>query len=439
MSLMTTPIQTLFVTDVPYWKRRTGAQVRISELINALDQPPFQSQSLITQSHFDLNQASIQDDSPHPIHFVDLSKPPSRGLVAKAKWQTRAILNALGWNRNSQQDSQPVRGITNYLAQPIVERVIDFVQLHDPDVIVCEYLSHYPIIKALPDKWKQEKLLILDSHDVLWKRNEQFKQNHTPHWIDLSRAEEEHALQQFDLVVAIQPQEASYFASVIGTDKVITTAMEFNPAPSPCHDPDSHQIRLGYLASDNAANLDAALQILTNWSEFIKTQPNLNLVLAGTICQNAALIDRVKNQSQVELLGPVDKVEQFYERVDVVWNPIQWGTGLKIKNLEAMAHRKCLVTSLHGAEGLGPEPRREYDQAISSSTETPDHQGISESPFLVANSTAEVIKTLNGLNYPAIRQIAAAGHQFVQNNYGVGTQYEKLRQKIASLSSVKSS
>ena len=48
----------------------------------------------------------------------------------------------------------------------------------------------------------------------------------------------------------------------------------------------------------------------------------------------------------------LDSAERFYGSVDVVVNPIEFGSGLKIKNVEAIAHGKPLITTSHGAHGF---------------------------------------------------------------------------------------
>ena len=48
--------------------------------------------------------------------------------------------------------------------------------------------------------------------------------------------------------------------------------------------------------------------------------------------------------------------ESFYRNIDVVVNPIEFGSGLKIKNVEAIAYGKPLITTPHGANGFVDTP-----------------------------------------------------------------------------------
>ena len=51
-------------------------------------------------------------------------------------------------------------------------------------------------------------------------------------------------------------------------------------------------------------------------------------------------------------LGRVPDLEPHYRQAAVVINPVPYGSGLKIKSVEALAFGKCLVTSQAGVSGL---------------------------------------------------------------------------------------
>ena len=70
----------------------------------------------------------------------------------------------------------------------------------------------------------------------------------------------------------------------------------------------------------------------------------------------------------VRLLGRVDHVEDFYDVIDVVINPVQFGTGLKIKNAESLRYGKLLITTLNGFNGM-PEMTRLACMVVESVNE----------------------------------------------------------------------
>ena len=59
------------------------------------------------------------------------------------------------------------------------------------------------------------------------------------------------------------------------------------------------------------------------------------------------------NDSDIRLLGHVENLAEFYNSVDVVINPVEFGTGLKIKSVEGLAFGKPLITTPEGVVGLG--------------------------------------------------------------------------------------
>jgi glycosyltransferase involved in cell wall biosynthesis len=55
----------------------------------------------------------------------------------------------------------------------------------------------------------------------------------------------------------------------------------------------------------------------------------------------------------VDLLGEIADITAAYAQAQVVLNPLRFGTGLKIKSVEALSYGRPLVTTSVGAEGLG--------------------------------------------------------------------------------------
>ena len=75
--------------------------------------------------------------------------------------------------------------------------------------------------------------------------------------------------------------------------------------------------------------------------------PGLKFVVAGSIC------DTLQEQpGPFERLGRVDTIGDFYDRVDVVVNPMSFGTGLKIKSVEAIFQGVPLLATESAMVGL---------------------------------------------------------------------------------------
>jgi glycosyltransferase involved in cell wall biosynthesis len=98
-------------------------------------------------------------------------------------------------------------------------------------------------------------------------------------------------------------------------------------------------------------NTVAADHLIRNiWPRILSALPEARLIVAG------ARPDRLESYEQrpcgVTFAGFVDDLEKLYEQVAVVCCPILYGSGTRIKILEAAAHGKPVVSTAVGAEGL---------------------------------------------------------------------------------------
>jgi glycosyltransferase involved in cell wall biosynthesis len=72
----------------------------------------------------------------------------------------------------------------------------------------------------------------------------------------------------------------------------------------------------------------------------------VRLVLAGRVAEH------VQETEGVHRLGHISKITEAYALGDAVINPVQYGTGLNIKSIEALGHGMPLVSTPAGARGL---------------------------------------------------------------------------------------
>ena len=87
-----------------------------------------------------------------------------------------------------------------------------------------------------------------------------------------------------------------------------------------------------------------------------KLNGNFNLNIVGKIGGKVA---NSFSDKRVNVVGPVDSMEQYYLDADIVITPIFDGGGMKAKTMEGISYAKCIVgttESLHGFwENLGEE------------------------------------------------------------------------------------
>lgn len=416
--MMTNPLQATFVTDVPFWNAATGAQLRILQLIQQLDSPEMNCNALITQWNASIGSEQIQSQTDIPLQFIDASQPPQTGIKSKANWYAAAVANRFGFSRN--ESFTPT--LNEYYPRAIVNRFVEQVEASRPDILIFEYVNQVQLMRALPIGTRQSIVCAVDTHDILWQRNDQFRAQGQAHWLDATQQDEETALAEYDLIIAIQAKEADYFATIASPEKVSTTAMEFRATSTTNSAAESP--RIGLLSSNNWANVDTVTEVLRVWPQILAERQDLKFVLAGSICESEEIRKLTATTTNIQIMGKVESPEDFYEQVDIVWNPVRYGTGLKIKNLEALAHAKCLVTSPHGATGL---------DATESKT-LADRQ----KPFVVLDSPDAASAFFKGLDSDLIQALSQNGVNHLESHFGAGTQYPPLRQKLATLCSLKS-
>ncbi len=101
-------------------------------------------------------------------------------------------------------------------------------------------------------------------------------------------------------------------------------------------------------------NADAARWLVTEIAPHIRRAcPQVEIRLVGLPDGSVARLD---DPPRVTVVGRVDQMEPELERADLVAVPIRYGSGTRVKILEAFAHRLPVVSTTLGAEGLGATP-----------------------------------------------------------------------------------
>lgn len=106
-----------------------------------------------------------------------------------------------------------------------------------------------------------------------------------------------------------------------------------------------------------APNIDGLrLFVAEAWPRLVAEVPGARLVVVG-LNPGPALVDMVRAHG-FELHSNVPSLEPFYARCDAVIAPILFGSGTRIKILEAMAYGRPVVSTTVGAEGMALENGR---------------------------------------------------------------------------------
>lgn len=293
----------------------------------------------------------------HEVHFLYIQQETTEDSLMRQAWGDKfySLPYTHLENRKRSLAQKIVRKLRSYITDyPRYPGAVDdwyensvnklLVELQKRvkfDVVIVEYVFFSKALKY----FENDVLKIIDTHDIFNNRIELYQKNGQKyHWYSTTNKEEVKGLNRADLVIAIQKEEEKYFQKLVG-DKVITIG-HIVPLRRPKQMLKSNQ-KILYIASLNDTNLHGITYFIDNILPQVRTKlPDIQLLIAGKICE------AVEEAEGCIKLGYVENLDEVYNTADVVINPILFGTGLKIKSIEALGQSKVLVTTPEGAKGL---------------------------------------------------------------------------------------
>jgi hypothetical protein len=100
--------------------------------------------------------------------------------------------------------------------------------------------------------------------------------------------------------------------------------------------------------------------------------PDKRFVVAGSICDRLA----ASRPQPFDVMGRVDHLDAFYDAVDAVVNPMTFGTGLKIKSVEAIFEGLPLIAT--EAAMIGLPIKHQYHQLATPEDAATCSAGLAE-------------------------------------------------------------
>lgn len=188
------------------------------------------------------------------------------------------------------------------------------------------------IIEHLPG------LKICEISDVWHLRQEAFAKFGYEHGGD--KHDELASMRAYDCVLTLNPAEAEYLRK-----NGINGARHLFPGTFfEAIKPVASAAQAGMIGSLNHANEDGVEQLnglLHDLEDFL---------LAGKICESPSVLSLPREK--ITSVGLVPEVKTFYQGVRSVVSPVRFGSGLKIKVLEALSAGKPILATSHSIEGF---------------------------------------------------------------------------------------
>jgi succinoglycan biosynthesis protein ExoO len=213
------------------------------------------------------------------------------------------------------------------------------------DVVIADYAFQSEAFALLGAPRERSAIVM---HDLFHSRSGSGAGAERDSVAALTREAEVAMLQKAGTVIAIQQDEADFVATALPQVRVVLAPG--TRAPEPLAKIVGEPRRLLFVGSRTAPNSDGLKWFLdTVWPQVVAAHPTTRLDVAGTV---AADFTGVRLPEGVRLLGLVPDLAPHYARAGIVISPLRFGSGLKIKLVEALAWGKPVVASPVTLQGV---------------------------------------------------------------------------------------
>ncbi len=281
----------------------------------------------------------------------------------------------------------------NKKAQKIIDSLI---QKHQPNHIYCQLIRVTEYVR------KSKIPKTLDYMDALARGMER-RVEEAPFYLRWFLKTETKRLKRyehfifddFDNTTIISEQDKNLIVNI----KNITTVVVPNGVDYETYQHKDIQKEYELIFTGNMAyppNVDSAVYLANEVMPLVwKQKPNTKLVIGGA--KPAPKVQKLKS-NKIIVTGWVDDISEYYAKSKVFVAPMQIGTGLQNKLLEAMAMQMPCITSNLANNALNAEPNKSVL--------------IGENPNDYANHIVQLLD-----NKDLYQKIASNGFQFVKENY----------------------
>ena len=384
----------LFVSHLRLHPTYWGAEKRVSQLVNWLLSEGYRVMYL----HYGDEPLPSEDcrKLPHDLVYIEAATSAHRFLHLAAD-AIRTVVRRLIPFVPRHVVTDPKK-LWHAELGPELSRV---VAQYEPDIAILEYLWTTLAADFLPPR----TLKIVDTHDVFSRKRQLYDAGIDPFFY-CSESVERDWLLRSDVIMAIQEEEAGWFRKLVPERAVITARHpgEIVSAPSSGAEP-----TLLFVGSAWAANVHGITQFAEQcWPKVLAQRPAARLRLVGNVALTAG-----KAIPSCDHVGTVPDLACEYRRAMIVINPVSFGTGLKIKSVEALCQGKVLVSTSNGVMGI---PRE------------------GEEAFVVADDWDSMASRICELitDETARRNIATAALDLAKKHFSAGAAFRELKAILES-------
>jgi glycosyltransferase involved in cell wall biosynthesis len=304
--------------------------------------------------------------------------------------------------KKTEKDSNVGMTIEDFYDGYTVRCLSKFLLSHHYDVIIFEYLRLSYLLKVFSNS---NAVKIVDTHDLLHVRSERYKKNNYVYGLRISKYDEFKLLNHYDYILAIQKKEYQILKNEFKS-KVL-----YCPRPSDAIEvviKPKQKKNIVFIASSADFNIDAISWFIDNvWNDNLANKFTLSIY--GSIC--SSLPDF--SLKSIKVYGKIQDITEAYINADICMNPVRFGSGLKIKNVEALSFGIPIITTSIGAEGL---------------------EGAIGNGLFICDSPDQFIETLYQLdNYTSILELSQKAKNYIALNFNENICFKELNNLLESL------
>jgi glycosyltransferase involved in cell wall biosynthesis len=167
----------------------------------------------------------------------------------------------------------------------------------------------------------------------------------------LTREREIELLGRADAVLAIQPDEATFVAENVADTRAIVVPMAAQAVAAPQPGTDNTLLFVGSNTAPNVVGLQWFFDHV--WPAIHAADPCIRLQIAGSVAHAFA----AGGPAGTQFLGLVPDLEPLYADAGLVISPLTFGSGLKIKLIEALTRGKAVVATPVTLQGVPDDCR----------------------------------------------------------------------------------
>ena len=195
---------------------------------------------------------------------------------------------------------------------------------------------------------------VIEMHDLFSRRTNAYQHiNVYPEFFTINETGELFGLNRANLIVAISDYERDYVVENLPDRDVLflpyaPKELEDQACSLAINKSSPSPVIFGFIGSAHPFNVHGLLLLLEYLYQLLKNnEADFYLIVAGDVCESIP----EKYNGIINKLGRIPDVNDFYNKIDIVISPVDYGSGLKIKVCEAIALNVPVIATRHSAEG----------------------------------------------------------------------------------------